>query len=436
MKEVPFDRKVIHAMIQEMGLDMALGSIREMNQLVNDVVKRFDTEFIRMEFGVPGLKAGRIAAEAEAKMLIEDEVANTYPPFQGTPELKSAGSEFCKAFMDMDIPPECVIPTVGSMQGCFIALGLAGFHNPEKSTILFLDPGFPVNKKQVDFYGLNSISLELKDCRGDDLKNEVDRLCREHPIAGCMWSSPNNPAWIILSEDELEGLAEVFDKHGVFAIEDMAYFGMDFRQDYSKPYEPPYQPTIARYMERVFITLSSSKLFSYAGQRCGLALIPPKFASQKFPALQSRFTKPDILGAFVHGGIYPTTSGVPQGPQRGLATLLKATVDGSYSPWESVRTYQHRAAFMKKTFLENGFSLVYDRDRDKPLADGFYFTISYPGMNSGQLAEEMIYYGISAITLDVTGSTQQGLRACVSLFREDQFEILAYRLKRFHEDHQ
>ena len=127
-------------------------------------------------------------------------------------------------------------------------------------------------------------------------------------------------------------MAGVFQKHGVIAIEDMAYFGMDFREDYSVPFQPPYQPTIARYMDEVFIVLSSSKLFSYAGERCGLTIMPPKFAEKRYPALRQRFTKAKVLEAFVHGGIYPTTSGVPQASQAGLTALLNATTNGEYDP--------------------------------------------------------------------------------------------------------
>jgi len=435
MEQLPFDRELIRDMIDAMDIDIAHGTIREMNLLVNAIEERFDTSFIRMEFGVPGLLASRIAAEAVARMALDADSSHTYPPFQGNPELKQAGADFCKAFMDLDIPPRNVIPTVGSMQGCLIATGLTGFHDPDRDTILFLDPGFPVNKLQTRFFGLRSISLDLKHFRGEALIAEIDRLCREHPIAGCMWSSPNNPAWVVLSETELAGMAKVFDTHDVIAIEDMAYFGMDFREDYSVPYQPPFQPTIAHHTDRVFVVLSSSKLFSYAGMRCGLTVIPPSFGERRYPSLKPRFSKEKILEAFVHGGIYPTTSGVPQASQIGLAALLEACVKGTYKPWQEVREYARRANYMKKTFIENGFQLVYDADSEKPLADGFYFTITYPGLDSGQLAEELIYYGISGITLNVTGSTQQGLRACVSLFRQEQFEALAYRLKRFREDH-
>ena len=91
---------------------------------------------------------------------------------------------------------------------------------------------------------------------------------------------------------------------------------------------------------------------------------------------------------------------------------------------------------MKKLFTANGFHIVYDKDEDLPIADGFYFTLAYPGFIGNELLKEMLYYGISAIALSITGSERlEGIRACVSLIGRDQFPDLEYRLKRFHEDH-
>ena len=87
-------------------------------------------------------------------------------------------------------------------------------------------------------------------------------------------------------------------------------------------------------------------------------------------------------------------------------------------------------------FLKYGFRIVYDRDLDKPIADGFYFTLAYPGFEGPALVEELLYYGISAISLGITGSTRtEGLRACVSQVRRDQFPVLEERLRAFREDH-
>ena len=87
-------------------------------------------------------------------------------------------------------------------------------------------------------------------------------------------------------------------------------------------------------------------------------------------------------------------------------------------------------------FIDNGFKLVYDTDEDQPLSDGFYFTISYPGFSGEKLLEELLYYGISAISLAITGSQRlEGLRACVSLVHKEQFPELEKRLKLFAQNH-
>jgi len=78
---------------------------------------------------------------------------------------------------------------------------------------------------------------------------------------------------------------------------------------------------------------------------------------------------------------------------------------------------------------------VYDKDENDPIADGFYFTYAYPGFTGEELLEKMIYYGISAISLAITGSERlEGIRACVSLVQRDQFPDLEKRLKKFHQD--
>lgn len=44
-----------------------------------------------------------------------------------------------------------------------------------------------------------------------------------------------------------------------------------------------------------------------------------------------------------------------------------------------MREYGHRAARVKDAFRANGFHLVYDKDLDEDVSDGFFFTVGYPG---------------------------------------------------------
>ena len=69
------------------------------------------------------------------------------------------------------------------------------------------------------------------------------------------------------------------------------------------------------------------------------------------------------------------------------------------------------------------------------VGDGFFFTIGYGEMSGGYLLKELLYYGVSSISLSTTGSYQQGVRACTSRMRDELYEVMEERMKAFKEDH-
>jgi hypothetical protein len=168
-----------------------------------------------------------------------------------------------------------------------------------------------------------------------------------------------------------------------------------------------------------------------------MSIAHPELMNLRCPMLVRSCGTDHVGHALVHGILYPIMSCVPQAPQYGLLALLRAVNRGESQIFDAAKKYAQRARAMKRLFLENGFKLVYDNDLGEPLADGFYFTIAYPTYRSGgDLAKELLHYGVSAITLAVSGSIRtEGLRACVSMIGEDQLDTLAYRLRRFYEDH-
>jgi hypothetical protein len=138
----------------------------------------------------------------------------------------------------------------------------------------------------------------------------------------------------------------------------------------------------------------------------------------------------------IFGTVYALSSGTSHSAQYALTAILKAANEGEFNFLDEVKEYGKKAKIMKKLFLDNGFNIVYDKDEDEPIADGFYFTFSYPGFTGAELLAELIYYGISAISLAITGSERtEGVRACVSLVKRDQFPALEERLKWFRKDH-
>ena len=434
--ETPISGTIVREKIRESKLAcVGLASIRELNRLVGEIEEESGQRFIRMEMGIPGMAPPEIAIDGEISALKKG-VGAIYPPFDGIAYLKYEISRFIGKFLDTHVQPAHCLPTVGSMQGCFLSMMMAGRRIKGKDGILFIDPGFPVNKKQAQVLGLPRESFDVYDFRGDRLRDKLESHLSSGRIGALMYSNPNNPAWICFTEKELGIIGELCTRYDVIALEDLAYFGMDFRKDYSRPGVAPFIPTVARYTDNYILLVSSSKSFSLAGQRIGMTAISDRLFESTGDGLTQWFGTDRFGYAYIFGGMYSLSSGVCHSTQYGLAKLLEAVNDGRYNFVEALREYGERARTMKRLFTANGFSLVYDMDEDQPLADGFYFTVAYPGYSGVQLVEALLYYGISAISLETTGSTRtEGIRACVSLTGKDRFGELEARLKRFDADY-
>ncbi len=407
-------------------------SIREVGRLVSQIEEKSGQEFIHMEMGVPGLPASSIALEAEKKGL-DNGLAAQYPNIEGIPFAKAEIARFADLFMNLGVAPVNCVPTVGAMQGSFAALLAAGRTNKNKPYTLFIDPGFPVNKSQLQLLGLPFKAFDVLGFRGDKLHNKLETFLKAGNICSICYSSPNNPSWICFSESELKIIGELATKYDVIVVEDLAYFAMDFRQHYGEPGVAPFQPTVAHYTDNYILLLSASKIFSYAGQRIGMMITYEKLRTRHYPDLKNYFSS-DVLGHFIsYGVLYATTAGTSHSAQYALAVMLKAVNEGEIDFVKELHVYGEKARLMKALFLKYGFYIVY-KDENDELADGFYFTIAYPGMTSGELMKEFLYYGISAISLAITGSENpNGLRACVSFVRLNQIPVLEERLKAFSE---
>ena len=432
----PVDPDIVRSRVKGSGLkNLGLASIREIVRLVNQIERASGVRFIRMEMGVPGLLPPSIGIEAEIKALRQG-VASSYPDIEGLQELKDETSRFLKLFLDTDVSPRGCIPTVGSMMGGMVSFLVANRNDHTKEGTLFIDPGFPVQKQQVKMLGHDFQSFDIYAYRGEKLRDKLESYLVSGKISSILYSNPNNPTWICLTEEELSIIGELCIKYDVIAIEDLAYFGMDFRKDYSRPGEPPFQPTIAKYAHDYIILLSCSKIFSYAGQRVGMMAVSDHLFERDYPDLLRYYTSSKFGHSVIFGALYGLSSGVAHSAQYGLAALFRAVNDGKYKYIDDVKEYGEKAKIMKGLFLSAGFRIPYEKDLDEPVADGFYFTVCYPGMTSSELLEELLYYGISAISLDITGSDRNdGLRACVSKVSRSQFGDLEVRLDRFRMDH-
>ena len=431
-----FSEELVAKAVKELHIaDLSKATIGEVLLVAQYLEKETGIPFIRMDQGSPGLPVNQLGVEAE-KAALDRGVGSQYPAAAGVPELKYEASRFVKAFMNVDISPRACVPTVGSVAGSYGSFIACTQRTPGKNKVLFIDPGFPIQKSQLRIIGAEWVEFDIYNYRGEALREKLESMMAGGDIAAIVYSNPNNPAWICLEDAELKIIGELATKYDVIVMEDLAYFCMDFRTDMGHPFEPPYPPTVAHYTDNYILMLSSSKIFSYAGQRMALTCISDKLFDRQFPALAERYKDAGVFGQTLIASIlYMITSGCTASTQYAYAEMLRLSTEGEINFVEDTREYARRAEKMKKIFTDNGFHIIYDYDVTKQVGDGFFFTIGYGDMSGGALLKELLYYGVSSISLSTTGSDQQGVRACTSRMRDDLYDVMAERMKAFNEDH-
>lgn len=433
MRPTPINKKLIDNTIREHGIqDFAKATIREVKGVAAHAEKESGVEFIKMEMGIPGLPAAQVGVDAQIKSL-QDGIAHSYPDIQGLPALKEAASEFVKAFIGVDINPEGCVPVCGSMQGTFASFLTCSQADKKKDTVLFIDPGFPVQKMQLQVQGTKYETFDVYNFRGEKLGPKLESYLTNGNICAIVYSNPNNPSWICMTDDELRTIGSLATKYDCIIMEDLAYFAMDFRRDI-RPFQKPYQPSVANYTDNYILLISGSKAFSYAGERIGVTCISDKLFHRHYHDLAERYEGLPFGPVFSTRMLYALSSGTSHSAQYAMAAMLKAAAEGKFDFRSEIKIYGDRAHKLKEIFTRHNFYIVYDKDLDQPIADGFYFTIGYPGMTSGELAHELMYYGVSAICLVTTGSEQEGLRVCTSFIRDEQYAALEERMAIFAEN--
>lgn len=116
--------------------------------------------------------------------------------------------------------------------------------------------------------------------------------------------------------------------------------------------------------------------------------------------------------------------------------MYEAACDGKLDFVHDTSEYARRAKILKEIFIRNGFHIVYDKDLEEDVSDGFFFTIGRRGYTGDALVKELLYYGVSSISLATTGSQQQGIRVCTSMVDDKSFGLLDERLALFNQNNQ
>ena len=166
-----------------------------------------------------------------------------------------------KRFYGLDISEDNVMATVGSSLG-FATAFLCCFDEGE--TIAMTNPGYSAYRNLMVAMGLKPLLIDLS-------PEDGWRFSRKHLDAlddmpdGLIIASPSNPTGVVMTCDELKGVAEWCDENNVRLISDEIYHGISFGVDTA---------SILEFSPNAVIVNSFSKFFSMTGHRVGWMIVP------------------------------------------------------------------------------------------------------------------------------------------------------------------
>lgn len=394
-------------------------SIRDISDVItqdnfDDV---FENGFINLCIGIPSLKAPQELVDFQKDMC--DSYHNMYAPFIGLNEVKSETLKTLKLFLNIDdyeMDKNLVFSTVGAMHASYLALQIV---KELDKKVVFLDPGFSVNKLQAKIIGLEYLNVDFGD---SEWLNKLEDILKYNESA-VLFSNPNNPTGMFFKDDVLRDIAFLINKYNGIAIEDLAYFLMVYDTDYTYPGVEPFFPTITKHTNDNILIMSASKLFSYAGERIGIIKISKELSEKKIRGENTlRF-----LGKYIHG----TVASVSQSAQRTLYMALKMLNENNpimRKYLDNLREeYRERLEFVEHVFREANFKRIYKSNERATL----YMCFEHPDYtHGGDICKKLLCYGIATVPLEIFGG-KPGIRVSISLLDKNRREILKRRLKNF-----
>jgi aspartate/methionine/tyrosine aminotransferase len=218
---------------------------------------------IHLEIGQPDFPTPFNICEAAFRAMKDGYTG--YGPAAGLLELREVVAEHISTTRGIEINPDEVVVTPGAKPIIFFTL-LALVN--EGDEVIYPDPGFPIYESVINFVGAKGIPLPLREevdfrFHIDDLVDAISERTRLLII-----NSPQNPTGGLLTNEELEAIAELANKHDFYVLADEIYSHILYEGKHESIIRFPGMK------ERTILLDGFSKTYSMTGWRLGYGVVP------------------------------------------------------------------------------------------------------------------------------------------------------------------
>ncbi|MDP2299832.1 MAG: pyridoxal phosphate-dependent aminotransferase, partial [Actinomycetota bacterium] len=189
-----------------------------------------------------------------------------------------------------------IIVTQGTSPAMLLLFG--ALLDPDDQVVM-ADPCYPAYPNYVSFLGGEPVLVPVRAEDGFRYRiDEVERAITERTRA-IMVNSPANPTGGVLGPDDLEALARLAERYGVWLASDEIYHGLQFEGDCH---------TVLEFTDRAFVLNGFSKAYAMTGWRLGYLIAPADFVrpvekmQQNFFLCANHFVQVAGTTALLHAG--------------------------------------------------------------------------------------------------------------------------------------
>ncbi len=231
-----------------------------------------ETGSVNLGQGFPDVD-GPDELKAIAIQAITDGSGNQYPPVHGLLDLRNAVAEHQHRFYGIEIDPvHEVVITTGATEA--VAAALLALISDGDEVVVF-EPWFDLYASAIALAGGTRVGVPLQRTPSG-FRPDADAL--ESAITErtklLLINTPHNPTGMVLTEDEIDAIADIAERHDLIVIADEVYEHLVFAPSVHRPLAK--HPRLA---DRTITIGSGGKSFSFTGWKVGWAYGPQELIS-------------------------------------------------------------------------------------------------------------------------------------------------------------
>lgn len=224
-------------------------------------------EIIHLEIGEPDFDTPEHIKEAAIKALRDGKTG--YCPAPGIRELREVIAADVGDRRGLSVSPEEVVVTPGAKPIMYFVITALVDPGDE---VLYPNPGFPIYESVINFVGGKAVPMPLREEHNFSFDVDEFRALVSDRTKLIIINSPQNPTGGVLSQHDLEVIAEVANERNVFILSDEVYNNILYEGTFASI------ATLPGMRARTVILDGLSKTYAMTGWRVGYGVMPRELA--------------------------------------------------------------------------------------------------------------------------------------------------------------